>query len=213
MKKIIAIVFSNKIIGSAVLIILTLLILNTSTVIEIKGLTPETILADDNVGVYSADADGILAACQTVAEYYKDHINHYDSLSGNWKLQYLQQTHDGSCCTIFAQQALFLAGVLDIAEEDWSIIWKSKPFGDWLEKNPKWHKLEDGEEEAPGDVHVYYGIRPNGKEKSHTNIYAGDGQYWDAGDTTATKGAFVGETIGHSQDYTYGIYRYIGSVL
>ena len=210
MKKIIAIIFSNKIIGSAVLIILTLLILNTSTVIEIKGLTPETILADDNVGVYSADADGILAACQTIANYYKDKNYYYDKDSGGYNIRYLEQTNNYSCCTIFAQQALFLTGILDIEESRWEDIWMSKDFGDWLIQNPKWYKLKDDDEEAPGDVHVFYAEDPNGDTiKSHTNIYAGEGQYWDAGEEGA--GAFIGTTKTHGQDYTYGIFRYIGS--
>ena len=59
-----------------------------------------------------------------------------------------------------------------------------------------------------GDIQLYYGYRPSrGKNAHHVNIYAGNGQYWDAG--ASGSGAFVGTTKSHSMEgYSYS-YRYI----
>lgn len=54
-----------------------------------------------------------------------------------------------------------------------------------------------------GDIQIF---KNNGK--SHTNIYAGDGQFWDAGDMDADSGAFIGET---KTSYEIGGYAYSAS--
>lgn len=204
MKKIIAIISAN-LIPICIVIILALLLLNSLDLIDLDDLSPIMTLQEDDSVHISKDADGILAACQKIANYYRDNNFRYNKRIGGYSLKYLEHSHKYSCCTIFAQQALFLAGVLDIDESNWESIWMSKDFGDWLYQNPKWKKVGENEDDAPGDVHIYF----EDGQRSHTNIYAGDGQYWDAGGEGT--GAFLGTTKTSGQDYLYGVFRYIGS--
>lgn len=174
---------------------------------EDVGITSKLI---DGSTAPSGSVQALLDWCEKIAMHYKKEDYDYDQSSGDWELKYDLQTNKGSCCTIYAQQALYAAGMLPIEDkESWKSIWKSRNFGDWLRNNPDWYELKEGDKEEAGDVHIYYGIKPNGKEKSHTNIYAGDGKYWDAGDPDGEKGAFNAEAIPHPSDYTYGIFRYV----
>lgn len=134
----------------------------------------------DGSSAPSGDASDLMGWCEIIAKHYasSNPPYSYDQENGEWRLDYTQQTVHNSCCTIYAQQALFKANMLDgIDESNWENIWMSKDFGDWLDANPNWYKLKEGDKEEPGDVHVYYS-----DSISHTNIYAGDGQYWDAGE-------------------------------
>lgn len=58
------------------------------------------------------------------------------------------------------------------------------------ERPDEWERIDAHSDDDlwPGDIQIY---RSNGH--SHTNIYAGDGVMWDAGDETASSGAFIAE--------------------
>ncbi|HCC04521.1 MAG TPA: hypothetical protein DEP51_06720 [Clostridiales bacterium] len=194
-----------------------------------------TVYADvrkqEEVGITSELSDGstapsgsvqaLLESCEKIAKYMHDHTYTYDSTASRTPDKY-DGPGDGSCCAAYVCWCLHDANIIQGQEhycnvharhEDQNFTADHIPDdGVWklLHEDPNWQKFvaKSVDELKPGDVQIYK------TGTSHTNIYAGDGLYWDAGDSRSQSGAFVGETrtssyvIGGDNGYTCS-YRHI----
>lgn len=143
----------------------------------------------------------MLESCRNIANYYAANNYTYDKDHPVWTANYLEQQARTSCCSIYVLQVLYDCGLAsDLGEMDVGYLQNT-----FFPGNPNWVRI-DAKSEAdlkPGDVQIY---KNNGG--SHTNIYAGNGRYWDAGKQGV--GAFVGTTITFGMEKYTCSYRYIG---
>ena len=163
----------------------------------------------------SGDIAGLLKSAEIIANYMRDHNYRYYTHHPNpmyhdgehFNNVYNVGSYDVSCCATYVswclQEAGFISDDMHTEEVCWSFGSNGEPLsGIWkiMIDSPDWKNVEDiigrpvkGEEDLlPGDIQIY----KNGG--SHTNIYAGNGEYWDAGQDEA--GAFEGVTKTHPMD-------------
>ena len=158
--------------------------------------------------------DSLLEACEVIAKYMYDNTFSYSQENLTKKFNDSGK-NGGCCCATYVSWCLQYAGYIDDSKHcdnvcanhsDQSYTSDSIPEdGIWkvLDDDPHWTRIvaEDESDFAPGDVIIYK------TGKSHTNIYAGNGEYWDAGESGT--GAFIGQTKtrGGLDGYTCS-YRY-----
>lgn len=163
----------------------------------------------------SGDIAGLLKSAEIIANFMRDHNYRYYTHHPNpmyhdgehFNNVYNIGSYDVSCCATYVswclQEAGFISDDMHTEEVCWSFGSNGEPLsGIWkiMIDSPDWKNVEDiigrpvkGEEDLlPGDIQIY----KNGG--SHTNIYAGNGEYWDAGQDEA--GAFEGVTKTHPMD-------------
>lgn len=164
--------------------------------------------------VIPGNVAGLLQAAEMIAKYMSN--NGYKYSWSGLTTRYNDPGSGTSCCATYVSWCLQEAGLIDDSQHNDNVCGDNgdRGFnadsvpgdGVWrvLYDNPKWQKVvvKDESEMRPGDVVIYK------TGKSHTNIYAGNGEYWDAGSNG--NGAFVGQTMPHSIDGYTCSYRYIG---
>lgn len=92
-------------------------------------------------GVNSPTVNGMLKACQEIANFYHEHNYKYDSEAGGWTDDYRQQTVRTSCCSIYVLQVLINCGLTDtLGGLDVWYVW------DLLEKDPNWERIDAKDE-------------------------------------------------------------------
>lgn len=92
-------------------------------------------------GTNSPTVNGMLKACQEIANYYRDHQYTYDSEGGGWTDDYRQQIVRTSCCSIYVLQVLINCGLTDtLGGLDVWYVW------DLLEKDPNWERIDAKDE-------------------------------------------------------------------
>lgn len=146
-------------------ITLLLLILNGMGVINLEKLNPFEPLKDEDDSYVSASADAIVKTCEEIAKFYKTNKYHYDKESRLWNINYKEQTHDGSCCSIYVMQVMHEHGLKDdFGDYDCAYLdrWLSSHGNDWYR-----YVYTNENELQKGDINIYL----NGG--SHTNIFAG----------------------------------------
>ena len=166
--------------------------------------------------IVPGNVDSLLEACEVIAKYMHDNKFTY-TLNPNKLTNKFNEfgENGGCCCATYVSWCLQYARYIDdskhcdnvcASHSDQNYKSDSVPEdGIWkvLDDNPHWKRLvaEDESDLMPGDVIIYK------TGKSHTNIYAGGGQYWDAGESGT--GAFIGQTKtrGGLDGYTCS-YRY-----
>lgn len=88
-------------------------------------------------GVNSPTVNGMLKACQEIANYYKDHNYTYDKEAGGWTEDYRQQTVRTSCCSIYVLQVLINCGLTDtLGGQDVWYVWEL------LDSDPNWERID-----------------------------------------------------------------------
>lgn len=168
--------------------------------------------------VYSKGRQSILDWARVIAEYMRDNGYYYpkDPITGklnpnlgHYDIRYNDGNSKHCCCATYVSWVLQAAGFI----KDSQHTNYTGTIDSLLANNPKWKKIEgatkDGDLEA-GDIQIF--------SVNHTNIYAGKGEYWDAGSDLSSdirkRGAFKGYAKTTNTftrgDYSYS-YRYIGN--
>ena len=159
----------------------------------------------------SGSIQALLESCEKIAKYMRDNNYRYYTHHPDPKYHggdyfnnvYNEGSYDVSCCATYVAWCLQDAGFITNDMHTEEVCWSFGPNGEpqsgiWkiMIDSPDWKNVEDIIGRKPeekdlkaGDIQIY----KNGG--SHTNIYAGDGQYWDAGRDEA--GAFEGVTMTH----------------
>lgn len=217
MKKIIKrIIIGNLIISviSGLAIFTALLIaLDSAEIIDLDDFGIIDKFTSNSSNIASGNVKALLDSAEKIAKYMQKNGYTYD-WSG------LTTRYDEgspySCCATYVSWCLQDAGFIEDSQHYDNVYGDNltrdctpntvPTDGVWslVYNNPKWKQIiaQDESDMKPGDITIYK------TGKSHTNIYAGDGQYWDAG--LSDTGAFVGTTKPHSMDGYTCSYRYIG---
>ena len=165
--------------------------------------------------VTSKGAQSVVDWARVIAEYMRDNGYYYPKDPNTGKLNpnlghYDIRYNDGNskhcCCATYVSWVLQEAGMIKGHTNATWII------DDWLFKDPNWDqtKVDNLKGFKKGDVLIF--------GTSHTDIYAGDGKFWDAGSDLSTdfkkRGAFKGyaKEINPFEDFrgfSY-VYRYNG---
>ena len=164
MKKVIIGVLLHIIIP-CIIIIAVLLVLNTTDIISLDGLTPVTVLAGDEdsySGPKSASKEAMLQSCEEIAKFDSENGYTYNSESPPWDTHYKDGQYKTTCCSIFVLQVFVDIGLTDsLGDLDAAYV------GTFCESHPEdWQEFVARSEAdlEPGDVQVYV---------HHTNIFAG----------------------------------------
>lgn len=163
--------------------------------------------------IASGNVKALLESAEKIAKYMHNHMYRYswDGLTTRY-----DEGSPYSCCATYVSWCLQDAGFIEDSQHYDNVYGghstqnctpQTVPSdGVWslLYNNPKWKQViaKDESDMNKGDIIIYK------SGKSHVNIYAGDGQYWDAGQNGA--GAFAGTTKPHSMTGYTCSYRYIG---
>ena len=183
------------IIGIIGAFIAIMLILSKAGVINLDDIGLTSSMNQSNKPI-TASVQGILNACEMIAKYMDEHDFYYSRSGSELGYTYDSGTR-GCCCATYVSWALQETGLIS-THTDYSGSWDGI-----LGNDPNWERFvaSDDSDLQPGDVNVF-GTR-------HTNIYAGDGKCWDAGN--GSNGAFLGTTKDYSVTgdgrYTHS-YRY-----
>ena len=88
-------------------------------------------------GVNSPTVNGMLKACQEIANYYAEHHYTYDKESGLWTEDYREQEITTSCCSIYVLQVLINCGLTDtLGGMDVWYVWEL------LDSDPNWERID-----------------------------------------------------------------------
>ncbi len=157
-------------------------------------------------GVTTKGMQGILDTAEMISKYMLDEKNRGNGFSyphGDLKnhVPYNQVYNVGNSrwcvCATYVSWVLQYLKIWpeDRHEDGVSEVWE------WLKSDSRFeeHTRTDPSQFIAGEIIIYK------DDTSHTNIYAGDGLYWDTGDDV---GAMTGEKIthkftGYSKSYTY----------
>lgn len=179
---------------------------------EEVGITSE--LSDGSIAP-SGSVQALLESCEKIAKYMNNHNPRYTYSWSGLTTRY----DDGSpysCCATYVSWCLQDAGFIEDSQHFDNVYGDHElqnctpqtipTDGVWsvLYNDSKWKQfvVDDESKMYKGDVVIYK------TGKSHINIYAGDGQYWDAG--SSGTGAFIGTTKTHTMDGYTCLYRYMG---
>ena len=218
MKKIIKrIIFSKIIVNIIVAIAIFVAILIALDTAELIDLDEFGIIDkfQSSSNAPSGSVKALLDSAEKIAKFMQE--NEYSYSWSNLCTTYTEGGKGGgSCCATYVSWCLQDAGFIEDSQHYDNVYGDNgtrdcspstvPSDGVWslVYNNPKWKQIiaQDESDMKPGDITIYK------TGKSHTNIYAGDGQYWDAG--ASGTGAFVGTTKPHSMDGYTCSYRYIG---
>lgn len=194
-----------------------------------------TLELSDGSTASSGDIQALLNSCEKIAKYMRDnnfryYTHHPDSKYHNgdyFNNVYNEGNYDVSCCATYVAWCLQDAGFITNDMHTECVCWNWGPNhnvsagiyeprdGIWkiMEDSPEWIMVEsrqavNSEDDLKeGDILIYKSVKSDGTTASHTNIYAGNEQYWDAGEDGA--GAFIGTTKTHSMNGYTCAYRHI----
>lgn len=156
-------------------------------VIDIDG--GASLFGSGNSGVRSEGIEGLLETAEMIDDYMADNGYFYDMWSGPWDIKYNDGNSKATCCATYVSWCLQEMGFISSHTNYAGDIYNM------LKLNPDWKEIRepsDLSEMQAGDIGIYYNPSED-PPYTHTNIYAGEGQYWDAGsnDRVKTKGTIT----------------------
>lgn len=126
-----------------------------------------------SAGSISTSANKLLESAKKIDEYMADNDYYYPNpLKGPFDTNYDDGNSKRTCCATFVSWCLQDAGFIN-QHTDYS-----GDIYNWLKDDSNWElvNVSDMADLQPGDVGVYYD-----DDYYHSNIYAGDSKFWDAG--------------------------------
>lgn len=150
---------------------------------------------DGGSSVITGDLSALLESAKKIDEYMADNDYKYDRMDGPWDTKYNDGNSKSTCCATYVSWCLQDVGMISEHTN------KVDGIIQILENNSDWEKItvSDVSDMKPGDIGIY----KKGRD-SHTNIYAGNSKYWDAGTDNAVKSK---GTISHRLPSSY-VFRY-----
>lgn len=133
----------------------------------------------------SASVAKLLESAEKIDDYMADNEYYYpdDLNTASFNNLYNQGDSKASCCTTYVSWCLQDAGFTK------QHVNHSNGLYDLLDGDSNWELIEASDESdmKPGDIGVFSHSN-NPDDTYHSNIYAGDSRYWDAGSDEAIKG-------------------------
>ena len=138
----------------------------------------------------------LLESAEVIDKYMAENGYTY-TRAGNYNNTYNEGSSKNVCCATYVSWCLQDAGFLSQHVDHSRYIYES------LDADSNWTKIEpsDMSDLQPGDVGVYSDTEPF----RHSNIYAGDSKFWDAGNDGAVKE--IGSRVNILPTYAF---RYTG---
>ena len=140
-RKPIMISIAGAVIGVGVICLIVMLAMDSAEIIDLEDAFLGVGSTAKSYGTNSPTVNGMLKACQEIANFYYEHNYKYDSEGGGWTDDYRQQTVRTSCCSIYVLQVLINCGLTDtLGGLDVWYVW------DLLEKDPNWERIDAKDE-------------------------------------------------------------------